>query len=141
MESRIGRGAYVVLLRLHPRGFRHDFAGEMLQVFEEASETYGAGWLVADAALSLVRQRLLRWPEESALSPANDVPAGLLAGIYPEHGAPHLTIRKLVSAFCLSILFFSLIDPTVMPALHQGKQARSNVHSERPFGRARGSSR
>ena len=51
---------YVWLLRLHPRCFRQRFAEEMLWIFDQEAAHRGAGPLLADAFLSLVRQRVLR---------------------------------------------------------------------------------
>jgi hypothetical protein len=54
------RRAYRYLLRLHPAAFRKQFAHEMLWIFDEAVEARGAAALFRDAAVSLLRQRLLR---------------------------------------------------------------------------------
>jgi hypothetical protein len=51
---------YRLLLRLHPRDFREEFAGEMLWIFDEAGRSFGALPLFADAVESLVRQWLVR---------------------------------------------------------------------------------
>lgn len=104
------RTAYIAILSLHPREFRRSFGGEMLLVFDEAAEAYGASWLLADAATSLLRQRLLRWPgdEHQLVAPAEQ---SLLAGTYPMLRSPHLTARKLSLAFLLSLLSLTLIGP------------------------------
>lgn len=102
MKKTAARTLYIALLRLHPAGFRRSFAGEMLLVFDEAGEAYGASWLLADAVASLLRQRLLRWPEDEQLSVS--VEQSLLAGTYPMPRSPHLTVRKLSLAFLLSLL-------------------------------------
>jgi hypothetical protein len=102
MKNATARTAYIALLNLHPRYFRKSFGSEMLQVFDEASDAYGPSWLLADATASLLRQRFLRWPDEEQLA----VPAeqSLLAGTYPMPRSPHLTARKLLLAFLLSLL-------------------------------------
>jgi hypothetical protein len=59
------RSLYRFLLCLHPREFREEFAGEMLWIFDEAANTLGPIPLLADAVVSLARQRLVRsgaWP-------------------------------------------------------------------------------
>jgi len=74
------RWLYTRLLRLHPRGFREQFAGEMLWIFDQ--ETGRAGRrLMADAAVSMVRQWLLR----------SDLPGARAAStpIGPQSGVPH----------------------------------------------------
>lgn len=53
---------YSFLISLHPPSFRERFAREMLWTFEEAatSNSWGAGSLLRDAILSLLRQWLIR---------------------------------------------------------------------------------
>ena len=51
---------YRCLVWLHPPHFRREFGGEMLAIFEEASKTESPLALCSDAAVSLVRQWLLR---------------------------------------------------------------------------------
>jgi hypothetical protein len=51
---------YALLIRLHPLAFRNRFAPEMLLVFEEAANSWGAGALICDAIFSLLRQWLIR---------------------------------------------------------------------------------
>jgi hypothetical protein len=54
------RTVYEWLLRMHPPGFRHRFAAEMLCIYDEASAASGSLPLLADALGSLARQWLLR---------------------------------------------------------------------------------
>jgi hypothetical protein len=54
------RALYAALLRLHPPGFRRQFATEMLWIFDEARVSEGAVLLLLDGAVSLLRQWLLR---------------------------------------------------------------------------------
>ncbi|HKV60630.1 MAG TPA: hypothetical protein VJO16_01855 [Candidatus Acidoferrum sp.] len=58
------RSLYRHLVRLHPASFRVRFEEEMLWVFDEAVDTWGAASLVVDAGSSLIRQRLSQ-PEVS----------------------------------------------------------------------------
>jgi hypothetical protein len=51
---------YALLIRLHPSAFRKRFEQEMLWIFEEAAKSWGAGSLLRDAVLSLLRQWLIR---------------------------------------------------------------------------------
>ncbi len=51
---------YALLIRLHPPAFRERFAEEMLWIFEEAGNAWGAGSLLRDAIVSLLRQWLIR---------------------------------------------------------------------------------
>ena len=54
------RFVYVLLIGLHPPSFRRRFSQEMLCIFEEAANSWGAGSLFCDAILSLLRQWLFR---------------------------------------------------------------------------------
>ncbi|HEV3275778.1 MAG TPA: hypothetical protein VG860_03085 [Terriglobia bacterium] len=54
------RAIYGALLWLHPPHFRERFAAEMLWLFDETVAAEGAGSLLADGLLSLMRQWLLR---------------------------------------------------------------------------------
>jgi hypothetical protein len=54
------RFVYLLLISLHPPWFRRRFAQEMLWIFEEAANSWGAGTLFRDAILSLLRQWLIR---------------------------------------------------------------------------------
>ena len=54
------RTCYRCLLWLHPPVFRREFAGEMLWIFDQASESQGATALFFDGLGSLARQWLLR---------------------------------------------------------------------------------
>jgi hypothetical protein len=56
MNTAISRFAYRLLLRLHPAGFRDEFAAEMLWIYDEECQE-GAGHLFLDGAISLLRQR------------------------------------------------------------------------------------
>lgn len=102
MTKPVARHLYGALLRLHPKCFRACFAGEMLHVFDEACEQYGAGWLLGEAVISLLRQWLLRSPED-ARPAGSHARFGLLAGSYPDAGPPHLTTAKLSLALLLTL--------------------------------------
>lgn len=54
------RWLYSVLIRLHPACFRQRFGEQMLSVFDESVRHRGSIHLLADAAVSLFRQRLFR---------------------------------------------------------------------------------
>ena len=56
----IMRTLYRRLVCLHPPAFRHRFEEELLWIFDESIDTSGATPLLSDAALSLLRQWLLR---------------------------------------------------------------------------------
>jgi hypothetical protein len=51
---------YAFIIRLHPPSFRNRFAQEMLWIFEEAADSWGAASLFRDGILSLLRQWLIR---------------------------------------------------------------------------------
>jgi hypothetical protein len=54
------RFLYVLLIGLHPSSFRKRFAQEMIFIFDEAANLWGAGSLFRDAILSLLRQWFIR---------------------------------------------------------------------------------
>jgi hypothetical protein len=54
------RTLYRWLICLHPVAFRRRFEQELLWIFEESSDASGAAPLLYDAAMSLLRQWLLR---------------------------------------------------------------------------------
>jgi hypothetical protein len=54
------RQLYRYLLWLHPAAFRRQFEQEMLCIFDQAADTWGAASLFSDATVSLARQWLLR---------------------------------------------------------------------------------
>ncbi len=54
------RTLYRWLIGLHPRAFRLRFEQELLWIFDESSDASGAAPLVYDAAISLLRQWLIR---------------------------------------------------------------------------------
>jgi len=45
---------------MHPAAFRHEFAGEMLWIFDEVASAQPVGRLFADGFVSLARQWLIR---------------------------------------------------------------------------------
>lgn len=54
------RRLYRCLIRLHPAAFRLRFEEEILWIFDEAADGWGAASLLRDASFSLLRQWLLR---------------------------------------------------------------------------------
>jgi uncharacterized protein (TIGR03435 family) len=75
------RQIYQLLLRLHPRSFRIEFAHDMALDFEDAVSTYGLPRLFIDAVTSLVRQWWAEIASPAAGSLAEPRPS-LLAGGY-----------------------------------------------------------
>ncbi|HUB80684.1 MAG TPA: hypothetical protein VMB03_17890 [Bryobacteraceae bacterium] len=65
------RVCYRCLLWLHPPGFRREFSGEMLWIYDESARAQGTARLFFDGLGSLARQWLLRsgwWKIALALS-------------------------------------------------------------------------
>ena len=54
------RKVYQYLVWLHPPAFRRRFEEEMLWIFDEAADAWGAPALIRDAGISLIRQWLIR---------------------------------------------------------------------------------
>jgi hypothetical protein len=54
------RTLYRCLISLHPSAFRLRFEEELLWIFDESRNASGAAVLVGDAAVSLLRQWLMR---------------------------------------------------------------------------------
>ena len=54
------RRVYRWLLWLHPASFRRQFEEEMLWIYDEAADAWGAPSFFSDASVSLFRQWLLR---------------------------------------------------------------------------------
>jgi hypothetical protein len=54
----IARRFYRLLLHLHPASFRERFAHEMLWIFDETAKDANISRLLADAALSLLKQHM-----------------------------------------------------------------------------------
>lgn len=54
------RSFYRLLLRMHPAVFRKQYEDQMLWIFDESVESRGVAPLLVDAAVSLVRQWVLR---------------------------------------------------------------------------------
>ncbi|MBL8216518.1 MAG: hypothetical protein JNK87_37715 [Bryobacterales bacterium] len=73
------RWVYHFLIRLHPNPFRARHGREMEEIFED-SDPGTRGWLLRDAAVSLVRQWTLREQEESTPAPVEGGPVFQLVG-------------------------------------------------------------
>jgi hypothetical protein len=116
----VTRSVYRCLLWLHPPGFRRQFGGEMLWIFDEAAASEGRLGLLFDGMISLLRQwvvgcgawKLLAAAFVAALQLMFFV--GPMAGI-PEGGAAHrpipaaLDARELAFSQGLLLVFVLLV--------------------------------
>ncbi len=92
---------YRALIKLHPTDFRERFGGEMMSIFEASSAARPR--LIADAFLSLARQRFLRADYRTEPVPAAE---GTMFLVFPEE----LTLPGLLwmAGFALSIICFAV---------------------------------
>ncbi|HUI56346.1 MAG TPA: hypothetical protein VLY04_15330 [Bryobacteraceae bacterium] len=102
------RTLYRWLLWLHPPVFRRQFAGEMLWIFDEVSETEGGRLLLFDGLASLARQWLLRsgsWKVAAALILAlMQVSAGGLAlDLIRRHSFAHIAVSTPVARMPINL--------------------------------------
>jgi hypothetical protein len=93
------RNIYRALIQLHPADFRARFGGEMMSIFETSSAARPR--LIADAALSLSRQWLLRRDYRTEPLPVCEGPLFLLL---PEE--PALQPWLWMAGFALAIICF-----------------------------------
>jgi hypothetical protein len=126
------RFLYVCLLRLHPRQFRQRFAGEMLWIFDQATENRGR--LITDAVVSLWRQWALRphvVTQSAATGPALRAVDGVPAFYTCESFMPRRS--ALVNGGVLSVAVFGALSFAIA---HGGGHVRLPVliGSHRPHG-------
>ena len=58
MSGSISRKLYRQCLLLYPESFRHEFEGEMLDMFEDCRATQGSCHLLADVVFSAAKQQI-----------------------------------------------------------------------------------
>jgi hypothetical protein len=116
------RWFYILLLRLHPAPFRWRFGDEMLAIFDESSEKAS---LVADGALSLLRQTMLRQPS-FAFSPTT-APDGVPLFYSAEAEIPRLS--ALMPGALVALLVFGLFSAVMS---HRWRQTYLIVGSHHP---------
>lgn len=97
------RALYRLAVRLHPRPFRERFGAEMLCVFDQIGGTGFRLWLLADALMSIVRQRALRPRELPAAVSASGGP--LFAAVDTPSAAGRMLLRGFLPAIglCLAL--------------------------------------
>jgi hypothetical protein len=100
MNRAVSRLAYRVILRLHPATFRHEFASEMLWIFDQEQQLGAAAHLFLDGTVSLLRQRFRSQNGHGQLSIASGV-------MITEPGIGPL--RFFQAALALSLLWFGLM--------------------------------
>ncbi len=115
------RLAYGVLVRMHPRAFREEFADEMLWIFDEAREHESTVPLFADAVTSLGRQWLLRaraneLAGSELAAPMMRTAAGSFAWehiLVPEDRLPTRRMLQggVAAAMFMAVLAFAAVQP------------------------------
>jgi Ca2+-binding EF-hand superfamily protein len=104
------RGLYLFLLRLHPRAFRERFADEMLWIFEQESTSRRGFELLADACVSLFRQRVLRRRQEPSVIRFADAKQGQPAALmFLTLDTPPLRRTAFLNGTALAFLSFTLV--------------------------------
>ncbi len=111
MQNGAARSLYVALLRLHPAEFRRNFASEMLSTYDEAVESFSPAWLLREAAVSVLRQHLLRQPADPVA--AADGTVGLISGVYPLIEPFELRAERLLLAVVLSVCLLRTVFPVI----------------------------
>ncbi len=101
------RHLYAALVRLHPPSFRRNYGPEMLSIFDHTPGSDRAP-LLTDAAISLLRQRLLRpefhHPEEPLPQPPAVAPLFLVLD-----DDPRLTPAQWIGGASLSLLAWTAV--------------------------------
>src|SRR5579862_689388 len=100
------RAVYVCLIRLHPPAFRRRFADDMLSIFDQETGRLSAIRLVADAALSLLRQWTIRSQYWHEPQPAAVAAGGALS--FPTLDKPGPASRTLFSGIVPSVAVFCI---------------------------------
>ena len=136
------RGAYVWIVRLHPRRFRESFADEMLHIFDQVavgslSTTVAEAKLVGDGIVSLVRQWALRpevqrEPAATATTPpvADGVPGFYTFGSFKPratalaHGLV-LSVAVLCATFLAMRYSWNRAVQLPFPVVDRGENASS----------------
>jgi hypothetical protein len=132
----MNRLLYQGLLWLHPPAFRRQFAPEMLGIFEDAVPVEGVALLLFDAAISLIRQWLLRsglWKIVAAvLGAALQLLPSLWWGSRPHSmaaphvaGAPIPTDGFVVITCLVTAFLIFMVAASVFWAAHVSRIRRS----------------
>jgi len=100
------RSLYAALVRLHPLAFRHSYGPEMLSIFDHTPSGSRAA-LVSDAAVSLLRQSLLRSEFHQPVHSSPRPPAGAPMFLVLDDD-PRLTPRQWLCGTALSLLSFTI---------------------------------
>lgn len=102
------RHLYLILLRLHPVGFRQRFGDEMLSIFEQEQDNFAASHLLLDGLFSLTRQWALRpefWREVPISHAETPAPEGVplfvsLDPFHPRYAAVIYGTLLSIALFC-----------------------------------------
>jgi hypothetical protein len=120
--SNLSRGAYRLVVRVHPEPFRKRFGAEMLWIFDEECSRNAAG-LLMDGMVSMVRQHC---KEQDEIEPAA---GGFTVGI-PTSG---MSLRRflqgglLASAIAYGIMLLISWNGVAIPPVHAAAHSCSTA--------------
>jgi hypothetical protein len=112
---------YRLLLHLHPPAFRERYGEEMLWIFDQTAGGLKTARLLGDAAISLIRQRLLRRDQNDADSRGMALVGSAPMFLIPAGALP--TGRILFSGALCSLLMFSAMGSVIARGGRRGFSA------------------
>src|SRR5437879_1402186 len=110
------RSLYSCMLRLHPPSFQREFADQMLWIFDEVAANQGTSALFVDAALSLLRQWIIRGALRELLAgeitvvPVSGAGADLFAWEHINVPQASLPLSRVFQGTVLSVGFLAALS-------------------------------